>query len=152
MDPATAIGVSSAVLTFVDVGAKIVRGAIHIYGATNSDTEWENPRDVAAKMHLLARRLRVPTTRELTMDEEELCELAGQCQALSQELAELFKSILPKNSKSNRQCLWSAAKLKLKDDQVSGLEKRLDSCREQFELHLTYANYLTGYVCAISIC
>ncbi|KAH6682297.1 hypothetical protein F5X68DRAFT_242963, partial [Plectosphaerella plurivora] len=125
MDPATAIGVSSAVLTFVDFGVKIVRGAFHIYGATDSATEWQNPRDVAAKMHQLSRRMRVPTTQELSYDEEELCELAGKCQGLSQELAKLFGTILPKNSKSKRQCLWT-------------------SCREQFELHLTYANYLTG--------
>lgn len=151
MDPASAIGVSSAVLTFVDFGFKIVRGAVNMYGATDSTAEcmWSNPHDVAEKMKLLAFQMQPPTTSERTYKENELCDLAVTCQALAKELSALFQKIQPKDSKSKRQCIWAATKLLLKEDQITGLEKRLEACRSQFEVYLLQYNCLIVYMCPI---
>ncbi|CRK24363.1 hypothetical protein BN1723_013278 [Verticillium longisporum] len=123
MDPASAIGVASAVISFVDFGIKIIRGAIQIYGDANRDNDWQTPEDVAKKMTNLARNLRQPSGFGATPDEGEIAELAKTCMTLAERLAALFKSLQPKDARSKRQCLWAAAKAKLKQADVEDLEK-----------------------------
>lgn len=150
MDPASAIGVTSAVLSFVDFSYKIVRGAVHIYGDASSKVnhDWEAPELVAQKMQSLARLLGPPaaTSQCLTRDESEISELAASCEALAKELAGKFESLKPKNAGSKRQCLWAATKAAFKASDTEDLEKRLENCRSQLQLHLTHSNYLCGYV------
>ncbi|KAG7141261.1 hypothetical protein HYQ45_002082 [Verticillium longisporum] len=144
MDPASAIGVASAVISFVDFGIKIIRGAIQIYGDANRDNDWQTPEDVAKKMTNLARNLRQPSGFGATPDEGEIAELAKTCITLAERLAALFKSLQPKDARSKRQCLWAAAKAKLKQADVEDLEKKLGTCRDQLQLHLIQSGFLNG--------
>ncbi|KAG7100749.1 hypothetical protein HYQ46_001760 [Verticillium longisporum] len=144
MDPASAIGVASAVISFVDFGIKIIRGAIQIYGDANRDNDWQTPEDVAKKMTNLARNLRQPSGFGATPDEGEIAELAKTCMTLAERLAALFKSLQPKDARSKRQCLWAAAKAKLKQADVEDLEKKLGTCRDQLQLHLIQSGFLNG--------
>ncbi|KAG7143103.1 hypothetical protein HYQ45_000570 [Verticillium longisporum] len=118
MDPVSAIGVASAVLNFVDFSIKIVRGSIQIYGDANRDNDWQTPGDVAKKMTMLARNLRQPSGFGATPDEGEIAELAATCMTMAERLAALFQSLQPKDARSKRQCLWAAAKAKLKQADV----------------------------------
>ncbi|EGY22405.1 uncharacterized protein VDAG_03843 [Verticillium dahliae VdLs.17] len=118
MDPVSAICVASAVLNFVDFSIKIVRGSIQICGDANRDNDWQTPGDVAKKMTMLARNLRQPSGFGATPDEGEIAELAATCMTMAERLAALFQSLQPKDARSKRQCLWAAAKAKLKQADV----------------------------------
>ncbi|KAM0593493.1 hypothetical protein ACHAPN_006334 [Verticillium nonalfalfae] len=144
MDPVSAIGVASAVISFVDFSIKIIRGAIRIYGDANRDNDWQMPEDVAEKMIKLVRNLRQTSGFGVTPDEKEIAELAKTCMTLAERLAALFKSLRPKDARSKRQCLWAAVKAKHKQADVEDLENKLRTCRDQLQLHLTHSDFLNG--------
>ncbi len=144
MDPASAIGVASAALTFVDFGVKIVKGAVHLHRA--GDVDGDVSEDIAIKFDALAKRLQPPKGVEPSPEQEDLLDLATSCQSLSQDFADTFRSLQPADFTSKRQCMWSAVKHRLKEKEVLGMEKRLETCRRQFETHLLHENYLARYV------
>lgn len=108
MDPATAIGVVSCILSFVTFASKIVKGGVEIY-RQRSLTEHAELEDVMDKMHLFHANLQQTTSMQQNMLDEErnLCTLAEECRKISSELIRLLRSTKHSDSKGLR-AKWKA--------------------------------------------
>ncbi|KAK3317381.1 hypothetical protein B0T19DRAFT_488646 [Cercophora scortea] len=139
MDPITAIGLASGILSFLNFSASLVQGAISIHDSLDGDLEENRSLEmVVGEMKQLSTLLLSPDDSKLVGPEKGLCGLASECRALSSRLLELLEKIKPKDSSSKTQSLWSALKNKMYEKEKLELEQRLDYCRGVLELHLTF--------------
>lgn len=108
MDPATAIGVVSCILSFVTFASKIVKGGVEIY-RQRSLTEHAELEDVMDRMHFFHANLQQTTSMQQNMLDEEinLCTLAEECHKISSELIRLLRSMKHSDSKGLR-AKWKA--------------------------------------------
>ena len=93
---------------------------------------------VVSEMERLSSKLLSPNNSQQTEDERALCRLAAECNILSDQILGLLEKIKPKDAKSKRQSAWAALKNKLHEREKLELEKRLENCRSQLELQLSY--------------
>ncbi|KAK5652264.1 hypothetical protein OQA88_10612 [Cercophora sp. LCS_1] len=141
MDPVTAVGLASGVVAFVTFSTSLVKGAVKIHEALDGVLdENRNRESIAVEMKRFAARLLAPDDQRLAGEERQLCVLAAECRDLSTKLVELLSRIKPKDTESVSQSLWSALKNKVHDKERANLEERLDYCRSQLDLLLTFIN------------
>lgn len=139
LDPVTAIGLASSIVAFVDFSAKLVKGSIEIYQASDGTlTENRNSQAVAGAMERFAARLVIQQSSQLFGDEKELVDLAKNCHIVCMELLGLLGRIKPKDLSSKRQSLWAALKNRFHEGERKELENRLDTYRRQLELHMSF--------------
>lgn len=139
LDPVTAIGLASSIVAFVDFSAKLVKGSIEIYQASDGTlTENRNSQAVAGAMERFAARLVIQQSSQLFGDEKELVDLAKNCHIVCLELLDLLGRIKPKDLSSKRQSLWAALKNRFREDDRKDLESRLETYRRQLELHMSF--------------
>ncbi|KAK4644143.1 hypothetical protein QC761_0049610 [Podospora bellae-mahoneyi] len=83
MDPVTAIGLVSGILTFVPFGTKLVKGTIKIREALDGTLDENRTRqEVAQEMKRLSARLLPPDDTKLVAEEKSLCLLAKECSSI----------------------------------------------------------------------
>ncbi|KAK3313992.1 hypothetical protein B0H66DRAFT_537239 [Apodospora peruviana] len=139
MDPVTAIGLASGILSFITFSTKLVSGAIRIYESADGQLEDNRRRDVILQeMKQFGARLLAPDDSQLVGEEKGLCVLATECQSISEALIALLDRIKPKDPNSKAQSLWSALKNAVHEKEKDDLEQRLDRCRGQLELQITF--------------
>ncbi|KAH8895919.1 hypothetical protein GQ53DRAFT_819879 [Thozetella sp. PMI_491] len=139
MDPLTAISLASSIIAFLDVSAKIFKGARDVHSSLSGTTEENRNREVLVnEMKGFSSKLVAPDGTGLVGEERQLCTLAEECRGLSTQIAELLGKIKAKNPKSKTESLWSSVKDKFYEKEKQELEQRLDRCRAQLHLQLTY--------------
>jgi hypothetical protein len=139
MDPFTAIGLASNILSFIDFSAQLINGAREIYDSTAGTTEDNKSREaIVSEMKIFSSKLLPPDDSQLSGDEKALCRLAAECNILSSQILDLLGKIKPKDPKSKSQSFWAALKNKVHEKEKLELEKRLENCRSQLELQLNY--------------
>lgn len=133
MDPVTAIGLVSSVISLVEFGTKLVLEAKEIRDSVDSTLEknkiWQ---EIMESMKEVTNKL-VPSTLEYRATDpgqQKLCELATKCRSLSVRILELLDEIKLK-SKSLLSIYKSAMKAQLKDGEIKDLEAGLGDCRAQ---------------------
>ena len=134
-----AVGLASSILTFVDVGYKIVCSAYEIYSSTTGATQ-ENTHILGIVTDLESVTASIHTSY-LAVDDAELVKLSKKCQALSQDLLKLLRSVQAKN-RSKRQSFKAAISAKWSQKEVSSIEERLGAYRQQIIYHLS-----TNFLC-----
>lgn len=141
MDPLSAIGLVSSVITFIDFGYEVISGAREVRAsatgttAANDHAEFLNTRMEAVAMDLAAAR---SSQRGMSADTQRLTELADRCLGLSNDLKRLLDKLRANNPRSKRQVLSSIVQNMRKKDSKSDLEIRLDQCRQQLHLQLSH--------------
>jgi len=129
------VSLVSAILSFIDFSAKIVRGTAEILrsevGATEQNTHVTN---VVADLEKVTRGLK---THQQAVKDADLVRLAGQCEALSVELSQLLQNLLPKNT-SLPETFKASLKAWRKQPKVAEMEKRLGEYRSQVLLRLAF--------------
>ncbi|KAF5699804.1 hypothetical protein FGLOB1_11166 [Fusarium globosum] len=144
LDPVTAIGLASSIVAFVDFSAKLVKGSIEIYQASDGTlTENRNSQAVAGAMERFAARLVIQQPSQLFGEEKELVDLAKNCHVVCLELLNLLGRIKPKDLSSKRQSLWAALKNRFHEGERKELENRLDTYRRQLELHMSFKTMIS---------
>lgn len=145
MEALTALSLASNIVQFIDFSNKIIKGAKEIHdSATGTLSETESLEDVVKEMQSLSLRLDPPTTGNQNEDERAFRRLAGECRILCTQLLDLINSIKPNNPKSKRQSIRAAIRETWSKKERIELERRLNSCRDQLELQLTF---LMKYAC-----
>ena len=134
MDPITAIGFASSILTFVDFGLKIVTGTLEV---VKSGTLVHNSNiaivinDFHAVVTSLDRHPLGTSVHELALKE-----LATKCQQVSQKLIELLDTL--KTSPNGP--TWQGMKITLrsmkKKGEVANLESQLEKYRSEIMTRL----------------
>ncbi|RBR04364.1 hypothetical protein FVER53590_00104 [Fusarium verticillioides] len=144
LDPVTAIGLASSIVAFVDFSAKLVKGSIEIYQASDGTlTENRSSQAVAVAMERYAARLVIRQPSQTGKEEKELVHLATKCHAVCIEILGLLGRIRPKDLSSKRQSLWAALKNKFHEGEREELEKQLDTYRRQLELHMSFETMIS---------
>lgn len=145
MDPLSAIGLVSSVITFIDFGYEIISAAREVRmsatgtTAANKHIEFLNTRMEAVAIDLVAAK---SNRIGMSADTRRLTELADKCLQLSNELKGLLDKLRANNPKSKRQILSAIMQNVRKKDQKRDLEARLDQCRQQLHLQLSHTSRL----------
>lgn len=136
MDPVTAIGLASAIITFVEVGTKPTRGTFEFYKSATGSTENN------AQLKTLAQDLK-DVTADLQIDvkggskhEKALLELAADCRKLSERLLSLLRELTVSGERTLQKSLKTKFKSMRKDREIQEIEARLAGYRSQLFLHL----------------
>ncbi|KAK1473840.1 hypothetical protein CTAM01_16078 [Colletotrichum tamarilloi] len=139
MDPVSAIGLATSVLTFIEFGTKVVNGTKQIYDAT-SGVKRDNAtiETIVDDLQKLSTKLSGPDPKHRTESDKDLCELAAECKRLAEDLKHLLYRIKPKVKGSK----WHSFVSALKNERFSGekeeLRVRLEACRGQLHFKLNY--------------
>jgi len=139
MDPASAIGVTSAVITFLEFSWKVVRNAKEIYDSADGCPNGNLTRESVAKsMQAFSRKLQPPDPSAIPPEYQGICELSSECQSISSEILKISDSLKIEGERSRYKALKTGFKAwKLKKDLIQ-LEERLARCGDQLSLELSY--------------
>ncbi|GAD97685.1 hypothetical protein AOR_1_590144 [Paecilomyces variotii No. 5] len=139
MDPVTVIGLVVNIFTLVDFASEIVKGARDIYASSSGCMEQNRQREVITReAESLASKLLVTNNVHLTGADKSLFNLATECQKISRDLISLLDKTKAENPKSKFHSAKSAVKNMWYQKDKQDLEQRLQSCRSQLELQLSY--------------
>jgi hypothetical protein len=139
MDPITAIGLISSILTFIDFGTDVIKAAKEIHGSASGARErTASLKDVVLRMEGFATQLLALGYSHLIGQDRSLCELAEICLHLSQDITKLLEKIRAKSPKSKRQSLVSSLKDIYYQEEKKELEQRLERCPKQPEMQLNF--------------
>ncbi|KAF5564264.1 hypothetical protein FNAPI_2257 [Fusarium napiforme] len=138
MDPVSAIGLASGILTFVEAGLKLVRIAYNIHRSLDGLVDDNRHREIAAsEVNKAALRLEVAGNARLTPEQESLSDLAKKCKATSTKLVKALNEVKPKKTSSNPfKSLRYAVKANVKTKDINSLENQLKDYRDQLILAL----------------
>ncbi|KAG8167626.1 hypothetical protein KVR01_003315 [Diaporthe batatas] len=144
MDPLSAIGLVSGVITFIDFGYEVISAAREVRASSSGTTAANNHiKFLNERMEAVASDLTVARSSGImSADNQRLTELADKCLELSGGLKKLLDKLRAKNPKSKRQVLSSIMKNVKKKDEKKNLEARLDKCRQQLHLQLSHTTRL----------
>lgn len=139
MDPFTAIGLAGNILTFIDIGLRLVNQTKGIYdSASNSTAENDSLSVMATRFNttMIDMQSKIPSGN-LSKDEKALKELVGECSSISDELQKLLGALKAKKSNSMRSSMKAALRDWSKKKEKDDLIKRLESSRQQLDLLLS---------------
>ncbi|KAK8021911.1 hypothetical protein PG990_007049 [Apiospora arundinis] len=138
MDPFAAIGLASAIITFIDFGSKIVKISKEIHGSTsgmsnvNADLE-----SLTKSMRELAMELKPSKSpSDLSVSEKGLLEVCHECEDLSAELLKVLDRIKSKTPGTKRSSISAALRHFKKKKNVEELGLRLEKCKSMFQIQL----------------
>lgn len=146
MDPVTAVGLASAIISFVPLGVKLLQSAHEIRDSIDGSLDRNKTRKcIMDEMQAVSNRLK-PTDQTRIAEQKGLYELAARCYELSQKILNLLNKISPKTPRSFEN-YRSAIRAWRKEDEIKDLEKQLKECRDQLLLALVnLSRYLTAYI------
>ncbi|POS72344.1 hypothetical protein DHEL01_v209263 [Diaporthe helianthi] len=143
MDPISAIGLVSSVITFIDFGYELISAAREVRASASGTTSANDHIEfLNTRMEAVASDLKVANSSPVASADRRLTDLADKCLQLSNDLKKLLDKLRAKNPKSKRQVLSSIVKNVRKKDEKKELEARLDQCRQLLHLQLSQSTRL----------
>ena len=137
MEPITAIGLASSLLTFVELASKIVTGTYEVYkSAAGSTIENAHIDTIISDLKEVAADLGTDVPGK-SKNERALKDLASKCDKVANDLLQLLNRIKSHGSHSTRKSLKATLISMRKQKEITGLEKRLDDYRSQILTRLT---------------
>lgn len=137
MDPVSAIGLASSILGFITVSIKVVKAGQGVYQSLKDGSQENISREtVITEMTEFMNTLPASGDRQLVREDQSLAELVGECRKIAEELLKMLHKIKAKDDKSTFPKLRAAIRQVTSQSELEGLEKRLDHCRGQLDLHL----------------
>jgi hypothetical protein len=150
MEPLSALSLAVNIIQVIDFSAKVINTAVGIHHSTSGTTDKDqNLENVVREIQSLSNRLVPPSAAPESEDEKALYRLAGECRSLSDQILELLRKIQPEDPKSKRQASISALRNIWSAKEKSELEGRLESCRNQLHLQLSF---ITRYFLSSELC
>ncbi|KAK0738659.1 hypothetical protein B0T18DRAFT_433429 [Schizothecium vesticola] len=137
MDPISAVGFASAVLTFVEFSWKLVKGSYDIYRSdTNTTADTVSISAALKDLEDVTGKLRVDC-QGASHHRDFLKDLAAQCLVVSGELSALLSDLERKEGNKVWRSVETKWKIMRKEKDIAFLEQRLASLRLQLLLRLT---------------
>lgn len=137
MDPATAIGLVSGILSFVGAAEKILKLTWTLYNSVEgSSEETETRLKVAESMTVIGNQILPNNQTALAEEDRALVALAQECSELTNDMRKELQSIKPRRRKSKTQSGFAALKTLMVEPKIKGMEKRLEHCRDQLHFHV----------------
>lgn len=137
MDPATAIGLVSGILSFVGAVDKILKLTWTLYNSVEgSSEETETRSKVDESMNEIGRLIIADNQPASAEENRALVALAQECSELTQDIRKVLHGLKPKRRKSKTQSGLVALKMLMVEPKIKDLERRLQHCRGQLHLHI----------------
>lgn len=137
MDPITAIGLASSLITFVEFATKIVTGTYEVYTSSEGTTVTNAHIDtIISDLEEAATDLETELPGK-SKHERALKELASKCNKVAGELLQLLNRIRSYGSHSTWKSFKAAIISMRKQKEITVLEKRLNDYRVQILTRLT---------------
>jgi hypothetical protein len=134
MEPLSALGLAGAIVQFVDFCSKLLDGAVTAYSQGSAfSPEISDLSDVTRDLANVTSQLAAPPPNR---QDEALCKLAANCQAVSNELQDILKDFMARTAKSKRESLRVAWVHLMKRKEIASLQARLDRYRSEIVLQL----------------
>ncbi|KAL5340071.1 hypothetical protein BJX70DRAFT_397086 [Aspergillus crustosus] len=136
MDPLTAIGLAGNILQFIDYSYQVISGVNKVCSsATGMTPENESLSVLVEDLNAVTRTL-ITNVPAKTENERQLCALAANCHALSEDLGQILRRLKVENKNSKWEGLvvkWHSMR---KEKQIDAIERRLNGqdCNEQNRL------------------
>jgi len=136
MEPVSAVGLASSIITFVEFAFKLVTGALEVYRSVDGTLE-ENARleRVIGDLNSIVDDLGKKGGGGCR-SERAIRDLAVECQADAELLVDILKSL----KVPGRRTLWKSVtaqwKALLRKDEITGLKERLREYRSEIMLNL----------------
>ncbi|KAF6831912.1 hypothetical protein CMUS01_07150 [Colletotrichum musicola] len=137
MDPLSAVGFASSILTFVEFSFKIISGTLEIVRSGNT-AENAHVSIFINDLHRITKNLRQSSASPngSTHHEDGLDSLASECLAISKELIALLQKLKIKAGDSKRKSINVSLRSMWARGDFAYLENRLDKCRSQIMMRL----------------
>ncbi|KAH8896909.1 hypothetical protein GQ53DRAFT_838351 [Thozetella sp. PMI_491] len=137
MDPFTALGFASNIVSFLDFTCGLVSGTWAIYrSATGSSERTHELRTIAADLQSLTEDLTISIDRGTTRVGAGLRTIAFDCQSVSKDLQRVLSTL----ETSGKATVWKSFLVALAEvwrtDQVANLGTRLDALQRELNTHL----------------
>lgn len=151
MDPLSAIGLVSNIISFIDFSARLVKGAKEIHDSQHGVLEENRSREtIVQEVQRMSARLLTSESPEKEDEISTLSILAAECREVSTQLISLLEKIKPSDAGSKTQILLSAMRNKVHDSERAGLEARISDCRAQLHLELSHLTRSARMVLGVS--
>lgn len=142
MDPLTAIGLASNIISFIDFSWELITGAWSMYKSADGTTvENATLETIVTDLEKVSHKL-VSDMKGTTQNEIALLRLAEECLKLSRQLSSTLRKL--KASIGNSK--WESFKIKWasmrKEKEIMSIESRLSNYRSQILLRL---QFMFGY-------
>ncbi|KAK3356739.1 hypothetical protein B0T25DRAFT_474812 [Lasiosphaeria hispida] len=139
MDPVTALGVVSAVFSFVTFTKDLIKTAFLIHDSVQTDHVGVRSREsIVTEMERFASNFDPPGKFSGERGDEGLRTLAKSCREVSKQLIQLLDSLKPKDPSSKVQSFRAILATSFHQKTLVELEGRLDACRTQLHVQFTY--------------
>ncbi|KAL2815415.1 hypothetical protein BDW59DRAFT_166821 [Aspergillus cavernicola] len=141
MDPLSAIGLASSILQFIEFGVNLCQGFSEVASSTTGLTDGNTHISIVVEdLKQATDGLSVKIHGD-SKQERELVQLAGNCQEVSLELAEILSKLRVKRGDRVWSSVRVAWKSTLKQKKIASIEKRLADYRAQIVLRLNLLLY-----------
>lgn len=138
MDPVTAIGLVSGILSFVDTAGKILKLSWTLYNSVEGSSEETQMRlGLADDMAVLSQRIISVNRAASEEDDQALIALAQTCNNLAGDMKKELQSLKPKRRRSKTHSSLAALKTLWGKQKMEDLEKQLQFCRDQLHFHIS---------------
>ncbi|KAK3320466.1 hypothetical protein B0T19DRAFT_429671 [Cercophora scortea] len=142
MDPVSAIGLASGILSFVTFGVTLIKGGVEICksGSLEDNATLE---DVITMMQQLHHRMIPPNDDQLQDDDKQLCDLAKHSRKVAADLLNhLEKMKVDTSTGSQLKIMWkslvASGKALVHGKEKDELERELSSCQQRLTTSLVY--------------
>ncbi|KAK0612233.1 hypothetical protein B0T14DRAFT_572049 [Immersiella caudata] len=138
MDPITAVGLASSIITFVEFGVKLVGGAREIYFSTTGKTAQNATAElVVNELKLWSTRLVPPVRVRAPTDEEtSVYNLAEECRAICDEMLTLLDKSRSRRSDSKTSAAVAVFKDVWHKNDREKCKARLQDCQKQLNVQV----------------
>ena len=143
MDPFTAIGLASSIVTFIDVGIKFVTSVKDIYQSPNSTGLTRENRHlefVVKKMAQFSDEFKSDNAATISKDEGDLYDLAERCRGLAVRILKLVDGTRSENTDSLFSNIRAVKKSFLCAGERKQLEEELRDCNALLSQCYSYLN------------
>ncbi|KAM0526853.1 hypothetical protein ACHAP9_004367 [Verticillium nonalfalfae] len=138
MDPVSAAGFASSLITFIDFSYKLIHGSVDLYKSAAGATD-DNVRisSIVEDLRKITETISTPAPPEDDgPHSRELNKLALECQDVSKELADILETLKRREGNKAWRSLEAAWKSMRKSDKVAALVNQLATYRMQLLLRL----------------
>jgi hypothetical protein len=135
MDPATALGVASGILTFLTFSTALLKVGHGVCITSSGRAEQNMTREIVVGETQAFLDQLLPANDPRLVDDDSLYRLVEESRRLAQDLMRTLAKINSKKA-STFSSLRMAIRQVLSQPDMEDLERRLDQCRSQLGLHL----------------
>lgn len=158
LDPLSAIGLASNIISFIDFASKLLSTSQKLYGSLRGATEGHvNLQATTEDLKRLCADLRAPTfsqpaqaadttTSSYKSQEAAIQKLSLECDELAESLLAVLEGLLVRAGNRRWQSFRAAIRIKWSESRIKEAEARLRDFRDQISLRLTSLIKLVGRV------